>query len=141
MKKDAKKAMVNIFILMMQWTIFFSIIGLEYLSHKRMGVMRYLLFKKYTYETLWLQPYFINVYVSVLFGGLVICLFWYIHRKDKGSARRHLLLAFIINLAGIFFILAPKGRNLNAYPFFLIGIFINLILQYTRLWFNRMGYK
>jgi len=118
----------------LRWLVFFIfplvVIGgaaiLENLSSSKMGVNRYLLFKKTHYATTVFTPERIKLYTILLIVGLILCLFLYFKTK-MGSTRRLLIYLTAYQAIGVVLL---SLQNLSAYPIFGFGIAIIVILQY-----------
>lgn len=115
---------------------------LEDLSSKKMGVARYLLYKEQVFETIYFTSSLLKVYTFIFLVGAIVCL---LLLMIKGKGRKlsiSLLLTAIANLIGIIFI--QFKLQLDAYHFFLIGIFIVIAFQYiwiTILFLKRIRKK
>ncbi len=103
----------------------------EDLSDKKMGVARYLVFKNQEFSSTLFTPPLMNLYTVIFAVGAVTCMVLLFLRREKRRGNVHLLLAAIANLAGILFI--QFQPDLQAYHFFLIGIFIIIVFQYYRV--------
>ena len=136
MRTIKKQAITNVILAVIQVFIFAPSILLEYLSEEKMGVMRYLVFKKRIYEETIFNSYFTNLYKLVLIIGIVICVILFIYNYGKIIDMRltkSIIAAIVANLTGIVFMFNKNIQLLNAYYFFLISIFITIILQYIKL--------
>ena len=136
MRTNKKQAIINVILAVIQVFIFAPSILLEYLSEEKMGVMRYLVFKKRIYEETFFDSYFMNLYKLVLIIGIVICVILFIYNYVKiidKSLTKSIIVAIVANLTGIVFIVDKHMQLLNAYYFFLISIFITIVLQYIKL--------
>ncbi|WP_071392774.1 hypothetical protein [Bacillus tuaregi] len=126
----------------LRWLIFFIlplvIIGgvaiLESLSTSKMGVNRYLLYKKIHYAETIFTPEKLKWYLILLIIGILICLFLFIKKSSKRLAKRVLLYLTIYQAAGIALL---SSQSLNAYPLFAIGILSIILLQYSWLIWDR----
>ncbi len=106
---------------------------LEYLSSEKMGVARFLVYKKQVFETTVFSAEMIKIYTYFFMLGAIICLILLL-AKAKGSGLGKyitLLVATVVNVVGIFFL--HIGVQLHAYHFFLIGIMIVIVIQYLRI--------
>lgn len=136
MNINRKQAIISNILTLIQIFIFVPSILLEYLSNEKMGVIRYLVFKKKIYEKTFFNSYFINVYKLILIVGIIICviLFAYNYSRIRDiKFTKSIIVAIAVNLTGMVFIFNKHSELLNAYHFFLISIFITIILQYIKL--------
>lgn len=108
---------------------------LEGYSSKRMGVARYLIYKKQMFEDTLFTSTLINVYLLIfLLGGMICLIFFIVNMKLKNKRTTiHLFWAMIANFAGLIFILVQF--NLSAYYFFIIAIMMVIAIQYIKMLF------
>jgi hypothetical protein len=137
MIKKVKNFLVYLLISLLQFSGIIAAIVLEDLSAKKMGVARYLVFKKQTFESTLLTPLLINIYTIIFVVGVVICLFLMITKGKNKSIVISLLGTAVANSIGI--IIIQSKMDLQAYPFFIIGIFIAIIVQYG--WILKLFYS
>jgi hypothetical protein len=104
---------------------------LENLSTKKMGVARYLLFKKQEFSSGYFSPRFMDMYTYIFVAGAAICILLLLLLWKRKKGIYALLFALFINIIGIQFI--QMNPSLQADHFFLIGIFIVLMFQYARI--------
>lgn len=103
-------------------------IVLENLSAKKMGVARYLIFKKQHFESTYFTPQLILIYTIVLGIGAIICLLLLL---TKGKSRAKFILLLVAAAANIIEILFMQfSMELEAYHFFIIGMLIVIAVQY-----------
>ncbi len=112
---------------------------LEVLSGKKMGVARYLVFKKQDFETTYFTPAFMNIYFAIFAAGAVVSIGLLIFQRKKRIGILPLLFAVMASVIGIIFI--QLNPPLQAYHFFLIGIFIVVVFQYFRILFASLFRK
>ncbi|WP_066310989.1 hypothetical protein [Bacillus sp. FJAT-29814] len=101
---------------------------LEDLYDEKMGVARYLIFKKQEFAAGYFAPAYMNVYTLILAGGAIVCFALLLIKWKSGKRMVSLLLAVLANSIGIMAI--HMNLELDAYHFFLIGIFIVIAFQY-----------
>jgi hypothetical protein len=101
---------------------------LEDLATKKMGVARYLVFKRAVFETSFFTPLLMHGYTLIFGIGAIVCLVLLMKKGKSVKISIALLFATIANVAGIIFI--QFKLQLYSYYFFLIGIFIVLLFQY-----------
>ena len=112
--------------LILQFLVIIAAVVLEDLSTKKMGVNRYLLFSKEEYAELFLSPERLKIYGILFIVGIFVCFILFIVNLKKGSS---ILLAIIYQIIGLIILFKV---TLQAYPFFVLGIWIVIIFQY--LW-------
>lgn len=112
--------------LILQFIVIIAAVVLEDLSTKKMGVNRYLLFSKEEYAELFLSPERLKIYGILFIVGIFVCFILFIVNMKKGSS---ILLAIIYQIIGLIILFKV---TLQAYPFFVLGIWIVIIFQY--LW-------
>ena len=112
--------------LILQFIVIIAAVVLEDLSTKKMGVNRYLLFSKEEYAELFLSPERLKIYGILFIVGIFVCFILFIVNLKKGSS---ILLAIIYQIIGLIILFKV---TLQAYPFFVLGIWIVIIFQY--LW-------
>ncbi|MCL6570351.1 MAG: hypothetical protein K6T88_01540 [Bacillus sp. (in: Bacteria)] len=136
MIKKVKNFLLYLLISLLQFSGIIPAIVLEDLSSKKMGVARYLVFKKQAFETTYFTPFLIYVYTFIFVVGVVICLFLLITKGKNKELGIALLGAVIANNIGFFFI--QFKMDLQAYHFFIIGFFLVIIFQYG--WILKLFY-
>ena len=136
MNSNEKQKIIRNILTFIQGFIFIPSIVLEHLSKEKMGVIRYLVFKKQTYQKTFFGSYYINLYKCILIAGSAVCVILFIYNCCKTrdvKLIKSISVAIALNLTGIVFIFNKHIELLNAYHFFLISIFIIIILQYIKL--------
>lgn len=126
---------IKIILTIMQMIVLIPGIVLEYLSDKKMGVIRYLVFKKQVYEQGIFNSSLMNMYKSLLIATFFIVIIMIIYKSIKIKSNKFIktgLSTIIINLLCIIFIASKKALALEAYHFFVIAIFIIVILEYFK---------
>ncbi|AKA72448.1 hypothetical protein [Clostridium scatologenes] len=126
---------IKIILTIMQMIVLIPGIVLEYLSDKKMGVIRYLVFKKQVYEQGIFNSSLMNMYKSLLIATFFIVIIMIIYKSIKIRSNKFIksgLSTIIINLLCIIFIASKKALALEAYHFFVIAIFIIVILEYFK---------
>jgi hypothetical protein len=133
--KNLKNLLIFILTLIVQFSGIILAMVLEDFSTKKMGVARYLVFKKQEFENTFFTPALMNIYSLILILGVAVCLIvLLIQLQKRRKALLSLIFAVIANLAGILFnhICPP----LQTYYFFLIGIFLAVLIQYIRILYS-----
>ena len=118
-----KKIFFLLFFLLQFSGIILAIV-LEDLSSEKMGVARYLTFKKQEFETGIFTPFYVHIYTFIMAAGAILCVVLLIKKRRVGMS----LFAALTNIVGLLFI--QLKLELQAYHFFLLGIFIMIIVQY-----------
>jgi hypothetical protein len=136
MNSNKKQVILRNILTFIQILVFIPSILLEYFSTEKMGVIRYLVFKKQRFEETLFNSHLINLYKLILILGILICIILLIYNYNKMRDIRltkTIIAAIVSNLTGIIFIFNKHIELLNAYYFFLIAIFIITALQYIKL--------
>ena len=115
--------------LILQFLVIIAAVVLEDLSTKKMGVNRYLLFSKEEYAELFLSPERLKIYGILFIVGIIGCFILFIVNMKKVKKWSSILLAIIYQIIGLIIL---SKVTLQAYPFFVLGIWIVIIFQY--LW-------
>ncbi|MBM4765157.1 hypothetical protein [Bacillus sp. B15-48] len=122
-----KKIIGYLFFLTLQFSVLIVAVILENLATKKMGVYRYLLFYKEKYGESLLTPELVKIHSVLFIVGIIICFILFMVNMKKGEKWITTLLAIIYQIIGLFILFQTK---LHAYPFFVLGIWIVIILQY-----------
>lgn len=120
---------------MIQVLIIIPPIVFQYYSDRRMGMMRYLVYKKSTYSEGIFSPSLMNIYKVIFIASILYFIFLLIRnyrRSDQNFHMTAVIFGLIISFAGTIFLFSASMQDLLAYHFFLIAIFIQIILQYAR---------
>lgn len=122
-----RKIMITFVFFLMQFLVLIAAFVLEYLAPKKMGVNRYLLYKKTKYSQSLLTPELVSGYEMITIIGLIIFIVFLIIQVKKRENWFPVLMAIIYQVAGL--VILAKD-NLYAYPFFVLGIGIVITLQF-----------
>lgn len=141
MRNSIKTLVKNLFTLI-QVLIIFPPMLLQYLSERKMGVMRYLVFKKDLFAKEIFTSSFTYTYKNILFLGIILCTIFLIYSYTKKI--NYILIkpicgVLILQLLCILLISYYKFQILLTFHFFLISFFIIIILQYLKIilkWFK-----
>lgn len=109
---------------------------LQYLSDRKMGVMRYLVFKKDVFAKEIFTLSFTFTYRNLLFLGIIFCMIFLISSYNKRinrSFKEPIITLFLCNSICLFYASYYKFQILMAYHFFLIAFLIIIILQYVKI--------
>lgn len=132
------KKIIYLLVVLLQFSGIILAIVLEDLSSEKMGVARYLAFKKQVFDSTLFTPFYMNIYTFILVVGAFVCLALLIIKRI-GRYNLTLLFAALINIFGIIFI--QFKIELQAYYFFIIGLFIVLAIQYVWIIYFFLGKK
>ncbi|NHC39813.1 hypothetical protein G6549_07520 [Bacillus sp. MM2020_1] len=119
------KKIIYFLVILVQFSGICIAIVLENLSSKKMGVARYLTYKKQEFESTLFTPANEHLLMYLLILGTIVCLALLLIKKGGGVV----LFAALVNSIGIIFIQFEK--ELQAYHFFILGILIVLVIQYV----------
>jgi hypothetical protein len=111
---------------------------LQYLSDEKMGVKRYLVFKKMIFSREIFTPRLMFILKLILILGVIIgivLLITYYIKKINSDLLKPAIRVTILNLLVIVFVFSKKFEGLLTYHFFLIAFFIIIILQYIKALF------
>lgn len=121
---------------LLQLTVFTIVATLEYLADKKMGVMRYLVFKNAYYEEGFLKtPLGISykfVLVILLVTVLIGLLYVFIKRKER-QLTGSIVSIGLITLICYILIFFQDALRLKAYYFFLMAFLAMLVIEFLRL--------
>lgn len=110
-------------------------IVLQYLSDKKMGVKRYLIFKKSIFSKEIFTSNLMFTYKLMLILGFIIGISILIHyfiKKVNSALMKSAIKVTILNLIAIAFAFSKYFEELLTYHFFLVAIFAIIILQYIK---------
>lgn len=134
--QNSRCTALNIIFLLVEGIFLIPPIALEYLSTRKMGVIRYLVYLDREYGETYLSNTYLMFYkigvVTLLIISLTLLISYY-KKKRNSNLFVQLFLNIVLNSIGVFFIFSKDFYHLNAYLIFLASIFIVLTLQNTRL--------
>jgi hypothetical protein len=134
-KRAVNKIIINLFTTLQVFLLTIPIV-LQYLSDKKMGVNRYLVFKKMILSKDSLIIKLVLMLKVILILGLIIgvvLLVCYFIKIFYIALVKNTIKIITLNLIGIFFVFSDKFQGLLTYHFFLTAIFLIVILQYLKL--------
>ncbi|MCB2291118.1 hypothetical protein LGK97_15410 [Clostridium sp. CS001] len=138
MKNRVVKTIIRNVITTLQMIILIIPTVLQYLSDKKMGVKRYLIFKKMLFSREIFTPGLIFTFKLMLILGVIIIsillIICYI-KKINNNLLKPAIKVTILNLIAIVVIFSKQLEVLVTYHFFLIAIFIIVILQCVKAFF------
>ena len=123
-------------ITVLQVLIAASSLILQYLSDKKMGVMRYLAYKNMVFQKETFIPSVILTIKGFLITGIIICILLLAikgRRKENRKFTKILITALILNIMAAVFILSKFFVNLAAYYFILISLIAVTIFQFIKV--------
>lgn len=123
-------------ITLLQLLILIPPLLLQYFSDRKMGLMRYLVFKKAVFSKEIFTSSFTYTYKSLLFLGIIFCIIFLIYsytKKMNSSLIKPIIYLFVSNLICLLYVFYSKFQTLLSYHFFLIAFFIIIILQYLKI--------
>ena len=132
--KNSSNLLKNV-ITLLQLILLVPPLLLQYLSDKKMGVMRYLVFKKGVFSKEIFTSSFTYTYRSLLFLGIVFCIIFLIYsyiKKSNSFFIKPISALFLYNLICLIYTFY-KFQMLLSYHFFLIAFFIIIFLQYIKI--------
>jgi hypothetical protein len=135
MKNTVIKKITKIIITIVQVLILVAPLLLQYLSDKKMGVKRYLVFKKTMFSKEIFTSNIILAFKIMLILGSIICIFLllnYFLKKINNTSVKSLLKVTLLNMAAAFCVFSKNFEELLAYHFFLVAIFVIIVLQYIK---------
>lgn len=136
--KFSTNTILNRIITLLQLLILVPPLMLQYLSDRKMGVMRYLVFKKDVFSKEIFTSSFTFAYRSLLLSGIIFCIIFLIYcytKKTKNSLIRPISTLLLWDLICLFYVFFYKSQLLLTYHFFLIAFFIIITLQCVKLIF------
>jgi cytochrome b subunit of formate dehydrogenase len=142
MKAKKSEIVLNTLIILIDAIFLCGAFVLQYLSTKKMGVMRYLVFIKNEFESGYFRPQLMRIYTSIIIIGIIACTMIFLYNILKTKNTKIItssFLAILSNVAGAVLITSKPAHELKAYYFFLIAVFIIIILQYIKLTFLSKG--
>ena len=136
MKNLRIKTIIKILITIVQLFILIPPILLQYLSDKKMGVKRYLVFQKEMLPKEIFTDKIMFIYKFILILGIIISIVIVIHysiMRLNSALKKSAITIIILNLLASFYVFSKLFDGLLAYHFFLIAIFVIIILQYIKI--------
>ena len=109
---------------------------LQYLSDRKMGVMRYLVFKKDMFSKEIFTSSSTFIYIILLFLGAICCIIFLLYsyiRKKNVVLIKPIFVLFLLNVICLYYAFSFKFKMILSYHFFLIAFFIIIILQFIKI--------
>lgn len=135
MKK--KYNIFNLILSIIQIIFILPALILENLSKKKMGVIRYLVFKKEEFSAGFFNANNLIIYKWILlFISIIIIIIFIVNMKKKLKYKMNLFIIILLNIILFLFVSYEEIFKLEAYHFFIIEIFIIMIIEYIKLFIN-----
>ncbi|NFC11642.1 hypothetical protein EXM91_20645 [Clostridium botulinum] len=135
MKK--KYNIFNLILSIIQIIFILPALILENLSKKKMGVIRYLIFKKEEFSSGIFNTNNLIIYKWVLlFISIIIIIIFIVNMKKKLKCKINFFIIILLNIILFLLVSYESIFNLQAYHFFIIEIFIIMIIEYIKLFIN-----
>lgn len=134
-KRAVNKIIINLFTTLQVFLLTIPIV-LQYLSDKKMGVNRYLVFKKMILSKDALVIKLVLMLKAILILGIIIgtvLLVRYFIKKTNIALVESTIKIIALNFIGICFAFLDKFEGFLTYHFFLTAIFLIIMLQYLKL--------
>jgi hypothetical protein len=134
-KRAVNKIIINLFTTLQVFLLTIPIV-LQYLSDKKMGVNRYLVFKEMILYKDALVIKLVLMLKIILILGLIIGVVFFVRcfiKKFNIALVKSIIMIIALNLIGICFAFLDKFEGLLTYHFFLTAIFLIIIVQYLKL--------
>jgi hypothetical protein len=135
MKNKIIETIIKISLSTLQILILIPPIVLQYLSNKKMGVKRYLIFKKSIFSKEIFTSNLIFMFKVMLILGIIIgiaLLIYYSIKKVNSALAKSAIKMIILNFMAMAFVFSKHFQGLLTYHFFLISIFVIILLQYIK---------
>jgi hypothetical protein len=135
MKNKVIEKIIKILCSALQILILLPPIVLQYLSDKKMGVKRYLIFKKSIFPKEVFTTNLMFIYKLMLILGIVIGIVLLVHYSIKKTNRvlvKSAIKVILLNFIAVVFAFSKIFEGLLTYHFFLVAIFVIIILQYIK---------
>ncbi|MBU5298992.1 hypothetical protein KQI45_02725 [Clostridium sporogenes] len=135
MKK--KYNIFNLILSIIQIIFILPALILENLSKKKMGVIRYLVFKKEEFSEGIFNANNLVIYKWILlFISIIIIIIFIVNMKKKLKYKMNFFIIILLNISLFLFVSYKEIFKLEAYHFFIIEIFIIMIIEYIKLFIN-----
>lgn len=118
------KRKLQVVLSILQGLVVSALGALEYLSYKKAGVSHHLRFKRTYYLHHLLTPG-----VRLAFGAVMAVFVLYVVYSIAKKGRKSLIPIGIWSFILMFLLLFPGARELMAYPYMVLGGFVNLVLS------------
>ncbi|KRU30978.1 hypothetical protein HZR17_05170 [Clostridium botulinum] len=128
---------LNIILSIIQIIFILPALILENLAKKKMGVIRYLIFKKEEFSSGIFNANNLTIYKWILlFISIIIIIIFIVNMKKKLKCKINFFIIILLNIILFLLVSYENIFNLQAYHFFIIEIFIIIIIEYIKLFIN-----
>ncbi|NFH30656.1 hypothetical protein FC832_18560 [Clostridium botulinum] len=128
---------LNIILSIIQIIFILPALILENLAKKKMGVIRYLIFKKEEFSSGIFNANNLTIYKWILlFISIIIIIIFIVNIKKKLKCKINFFIIILLNIILFLLVGYESIFNLQAYHFFIIEIFIIIIIEYIKLFIN-----
>ncbi|KEI78144.1 hypothetical protein G4W71_00135 [Clostridium botulinum] len=128
---------LNIILSIIQIIFILPALILENLAKKKMGVIRYLIFKKEEFSSGIFNTNNLIIYKWILlFISIIIIIIFIVNMKKKLKCKINFFIIILLNIILFLLVSYESIFNLQAYHFFIIEIFIIIIIEYIKLFIN-----
>ncbi|NFR41509.1 hypothetical protein FDF54_16510 [Clostridium botulinum] len=128
---------LNIILSIIQIIFILPALILENLAKKKMGVIRYLIFKKEEFSSGIFNANNLIIYKWILlFISIIIIIIFIVNMKKKFKCKINFFIIILLNIILFLLVRYESIFNLQAYHFFIIEIFIIIIIEYIKLFIN-----
>ncbi|NFL98390.1 hypothetical protein [Clostridium combesii] len=128
---------LNIILSIIQIIFILPALILENLAKKKMGVIRYLIFKKEEFSSGIFNANNLTIYKWILlFISIIIIIIFIVNMKKKLKCKINFFIIILLNIILFLLVSYESIFNLQAYHFFIIEIFIIIIIEYIKLFIN-----
>ncbi|MBZ1342588.1 hypothetical protein HZR19_05395, partial [Clostridium botulinum] len=119
---------LNIILSIIQIIFILPALILENLAKKKMGVIRYLIFKKEEFSSGIFNANNLTIYKWILlFISIIIIIIFIVNMKKKLKCKINFFIIILLNIILFLLVSYENIFNLQAYHFFIIEIFIIII--------------
>ncbi|NFT73210.1 hypothetical protein FDF57_18995, partial [Clostridium botulinum] len=124
---------LNIILSIIQIIFILPALILENLAKKKMGVIRYLIFKKEEFSSgiFNANNLIISIYI-LLFISIIIIIIFIVNMKKKLKCKINFFIIILLNIILFLLVSYESIFNLQAYHFFIIEILIIIIIEYIK---------
>jgi hypothetical protein len=121
----------NIVLSILQTGMFVAVFVLEKYAAEKMGVARYLIYKKQWFENTMFTASLRNLYLFIFILGVVICFGLLVRKAKRKEKATSFFVAIIANMIGA--IILQFKVDLASYHFFVVIIMVIVAIQYWKI--------
>lgn len=133
MVKNKVRFIINMILSILQIVMITAVVLLERYSTQKMGVARYLTYKKMWFENKMFTPSLNHLYVFIFILGAVICFGILVRSFKRNGKIGSFLVAVVANIIGVIILLF--NTEFAAYHFFILVIMAVVAIQYVKAFF------